>query len=277
MASILFSLLLSLLSHLKTLPTKCLERLRSPTKTRPNTTVPSKKTFLAAGKSGVVYGIGPERVLKEFHDKDASGIEHRVYQRLGTHPNIAKVLEIQPNGSIILERGTPLRKICRASPAYKVPIQTKVRWLIHAAEGYKYLHNRNIIHGDVGCHNWILIGEDCVKLIDFEGCSIDGEPAGSCYEWFSYRPSMPRVSQRTDIFAFGCAIYEILTGKPPYHELETSDDPYGEVEKLYETHRFPDVTGLPLGQLIQSCWYGDANSMSDVIQKLEAIRTEPLR
>lgn len=45
-----------------------------------------------------------------------------------------------------------------------------------------YLHSCDIIHSDVGCHNWILTGEDYVKLIDFEGCSIDGGPAGSCYE-----------------------------------------------------------------------------------------------
>lgn len=88
---------------------------------------------------------------------------------------------------------------------------------------------------------------------------------------------MPRVSRRTDIFAFGCAIYEVLTGRPPYYELETSDDPYEQVEELYANQRFPDAINLPLGPLIRSCWYGDIDSMSEVVQALEAFRTEPLR
>ena len=239
--------------------------------------LPNIVQFLAAGKSGVVHGIDPERVLKQFHDSDGGEIERRVYQRLGSHPNIAKLLDTWTDGSIILERGTPLRTICRASSADEIPIQTKVHWLRHAAEGYQYLHACGIIHSDIGCNNLILTGEDLVKLIDFEGCSIDGGPAGSCYEWFSYCPSMPRVSQRTDIFAFGCAIYEVLTGRPPHHELEASDDPYKQVEELYANQCFPNVTNLPLGDLIQSCWYGEINSMNKVIQELEVFRTRSLR
>jgi serine/threonine protein kinase len=269
--------LLSLLSLLKALPTKFLERLRPPSEIHPETILPDTRQFLAAGKSAVVYGIDSERVIKEFHDCEAGKIERQVYQRLGAHPHIAKLLEVRTDGSIILERGTPLRMICRAPFAKEIPIQTKVHWLRHAAEGHLYLHNRNIIHGDIGCHNWILTGEDNIKLIDFEGCSIDGGPAGSCYEWFSYCPSMPRVSQRTDIFAFGCAIYEVLTGRPPHYEFETSDEPCMQVEELYATGHFPEVTHLPLCKTIQGCWYGDISSMGEIIQELEASQTKPLR
>jgi len=265
---------ISLLSRLKALLSQCFEASRSLSKKHNNTALPDRLQFLAAGKSGIVYGIDTKRVLKEFHDDNGGEIERRVYQRLGSHPNIAKVLDIQTDGSIILERGTPLRTICQTSCTSEIPIRTKFRWLKDAAEGYRYLHACNVIHGDIGCNNLILTEGDHVKLIDFEGCSIDGGPAGSCYEWFSYCPSEPRVSQCTDIFAFGCAIYEILTGRPPYYELKASDDPYKQVEELYVNQRFPDVTNLPFGELIRSCWCGDVSSMSEVIVQLEAFRTE---
>ncbi|KAF2805098.1 kinase-like protein [Mytilinidion resinicola] len=251
-------------------------KLRSPSNTHLNTIPSNAREFLAAGKTGVVYGIDPERVLKEFHDSDGGEVERQVYQQLGSHPNVAKLLETQSDGSIILERGNSMRKICRASSANEIPIQTKVNWLRHAAEGYQHLHDRNIIHGDVGCSNLIITRDGLVKLIDFEGCSIDGGPAGSCYEWFSYRPSVPRVSRRTDIFAFGCVIYEVFTGRPPHHELEASDDRYRQVEELYTNNHFPDVTNIPFGQLIQSCWDGDFSSMDEVIQELKAFRRRPL-
>lgn len=116
----------------------------------------------------------------------------------------------------------------------------------------------------------ILTENDCLKIIDFEGCSIDGGLAGACYEWFSYRTSTPTVSRHTDIFAYGCVIYEIITGKPPYHEPEKSDDPTSLVEELYKNNQFPNVTHLPLGDLMQGCWHGTFNSMTEIIQTLEA-------
>jgi len=120
------------------------------------------------------------------------------------------------------------------------------------------------------CGPTVLMGSDCLKLIDFGGASIDGGEHGSCYQWYSYRRSKPAVSKQTDIFAFGCVIYEIVTGKNPYHEFEASDNRSHLVEQLYQENQFPDITNLPLGQLMQGCWHGTFNSMSEVVQALEA-------
>ena len=263
---------LSLFSILRALPTKCLTILHRPSNADTDSISYEKLQFLAAGKSGIVYGIDYKSILKEYLESDSGEVERRVYQRLGSHPNIAKLLRTRKDGSIVLERGKVLRTICRSPSVNKIPIQRKLRWLRHAAEGYQHLHDCNIIHADVGCNNLILTRKGYLKIIDFEGCSIDGEPADTCYEWFSYRPSIPRVTRRTDIFAFGCLIYEVMAGRPPHHELEASNDRYRQVEQLYANNHFPDVTSLPLGHLIQSCWHGDFNSMSEVIRELEAFR-----
>ena len=186
---------LSLFSILNALPTQCLEILHRPSNTDTDSISFEKLRFLAAGKSGIVYGIDHKRVLKEFQESDGGEVERRAYQRLGSHPNIAKLLSTRKDGSIILERGEVLQTICRSPSANEIPIQSKLRWLRDAAEGYQYLHECNIIHGDVGCNNMILTRKGYLKIIDFEGCSIDGGPADSCYEWFSYRPTKLRVSR----------------------------------------------------------------------------------
>lgn len=116
----------------------------------------------------------------------------------------------------------------------------------------------------------VLMRSDCLKLIDFGGVSIDGGQNGSCYQWYSYRRSNPEVSKQTDIFAFGCVIYEILTGRHPYYEFEASDNRSHLVEQLYKQNKFPDTTNLPLGQLMQGCWRGTFDSMTEVVQALEA-------
>ena len=167
-----------------TLTTKCLEKPQFSSNVEINSIPSETWTYLAAGKSGIVYGIDQQRVLKQFHDVDGKDVEHRAYERLGSHPNIAKLLGIQRDGSIILERGTVLRSICQYPSAGEISIQKKLSWLKHAAQGYQHLHDCDIIHGDVGCNNMIVTKEDYVKIIDLEGCSIDGESANSCYEWF---------------------------------------------------------------------------------------------
>ncbi|EDU49580.1 conserved hypothetical protein [Pyrenophora tritici-repentis Pt-1C-BFP] len=261
------SVIISLFTLIRKLPSRYFGKPPPPYETPPDAVVPETMPFLGAGKSGVVNGIDAERVLKRYHDDDGRETEHIVYKRLGSHPSIAKLLEIRTDGSIVLERGTPLRSICRGPSTNEIPIETKIRWLKQAAEGYQYLHSCGIIHGDVGSHNLILTKQDCIKLIDFEGCGVDGGGAMSCYEWFSYRPSMPRVSSDTDVFAFGCMIYELLTGRPPHYEFEGLDN---QVEELYEAQQFPDTTDLSLGQLIRNCWNSNASSMADIIRELDA-------
>ena len=231
--------------------------------------------FLAWGRSGVVYGIDKETVLKEYANPNSNEdvIERQAYDRLGSHPNIAKLHRTTSNGSIILERGQVLRSVCQSSSKH-VPLQEKLSWLRDLASRLLYIHKMGIIHADVGCHNAILTKKERVKIIDFEGCSIDGGEADSCYEWFSYRPSIPATSKQTDIFAFGCAMYEIMTGKLPHGDLETSECRDSLVEQRYKDNQFPDVANMPLGQLMNHCWDGTINSMEQVIQALEMASVE---
>ncbi|CBX96735.1 hypothetical protein LEMA_P110000.1 [Plenodomus lingam JN3] len=195
--------------------------------------------FLTAGGSGVIYAIDEERIFKEFHEEGID-VERRALERLGRHVNIVRCFGATQKG-LILERGRPIREVIGGSRTNQIPLHIKIRWLHEAAEGTRYMHDNGMIHADTGCNNWIIV-QGHLKIIDFEGSSIDGEDAGACYEWFSYKESSPRISRKTDIFAFGCAIYEVIT----------------------------DVENIPLGKLMQGCWNGTFNSMHEVFQELQA-------
>jgi len=266
---------LSFFSHMRTWPAKCLGILQRLRNTDPGLFSIHQLTYLSNGKSAIVYEIDKTRVLKVFAvDANQAAMEHQAYKRIGSHPNIVNLLATLKDGSIVLERGDVLRTVCRFPSANKIPIRRKLHWLTQAARGYQHLHDRNIIHADIGCNNMILTKEDDLKLIDFEGCSIDGGPADACYEWFSYRPSEPQVSRKTDIFAFGCAIYEVMTGRQPYHELQESAPGTNQVQQLYADNQFPDVTSIPLDEVILRCWLGEFDSMNEVIQGLEAFHPD---
>ncbi|KIW76720.1 hypothetical protein Z517_09164 [Fonsecaea pedrosoi CBS 271.37] len=142
------------------------------------------------------------------------------------------------------------------------------------AAGLQYLHSKGVVHADVGWQNVIVVNEDTsdqdsCRLIDSEGCGVDGNAANSCYEWFSYRLATPRVSEQTDIFACGCLVYELVTDTPLYRdEYKDSRHRDHEVEQLYLANRFPDLANWPLRRVIHDCWHGHFNTMADMIQAL---------
>lgn len=55
-------------------------------------------------------------------------------------------------------------------------------WIRDAAKGLQYVHQRGIVHAAVGCENMVLV-KDRLKMIDFEGCGIDGQEPTSAYKW----------------------------------------------------------------------------------------------
>lgn len=154
---------------------------------------------------------------------------------------------------------------------------TKLRWLIQAATGVAYLHSKGIIQADVGGHNMIVTQDGTLKIIDFEGCNVDGRPALSGYEWFSYRQSTPSVNRQTDIIAFGCVIFEIIVGHPPYQEYALLDDRTSIVEELYARNQFPHVEKSPLGWVILDCWTAELDSMDKVVHALRSTRPLTLK
>ena len=233
--------------------------------------MPTAEKFIAAGATGIVYSIDESTVMKQCADGDCTELdtERRAYERLGLHPSIAGYFGVTEDGStIILERGKCLRDMYQQVNTDDIPLCKKLRWANEAAVGLHYIHQNGIIHADVGCHNIILTQDDHLKFIDFAGSSIDGEAATVCYEWCSYRPSEPRISIQTDIFAYGCTMFEIETGRPPYHEFESHSDRTRHIEQLYRERKFPSVQHLIFDEIIQNCWDNKFRSMDEVIQAL---------
>ncbi|KAI1525131.1 SPS1 Serine threonine protein kinase [Pyrenophora tritici-repentis] len=230
--------------------------------------------YLAVGGSGTIYAINSARILKEFDDAGIH-MERRVSQRLGSdHVNIVRCLGQTRDGKgLVYERGRSVREVLRGGNGSDggdsgIPLETRAAWLIEAAEGTQYMHDQGIIHADTGCHNWIIVGEH-LKIIDFEGSSLDGGDAAASYEWFSYKESSPRISVKTDIFAFGCAVYEVVAGKQPYDKLIVFEDRMLRAKKLYAEGQFPHVEGLPLGGLMLAFWKACFDSMQQVVRELQ--------
>ena len=167
------------------------------------------------------------------------------------------VFEYMPNGSLsaFLESET------------KISAAQQLKWCVEAAEAVVLLHSHGIIHADIRPENMVLDEMLGLRIIDLSGSSIDGKPPLSLESTRFYLPrnrkdEMP-CSVITDLFALGSSIYQIMTRRQPYEDLDDDD-----VEARYARKDFPPVGSIPYGNIIKRCWICEFGSAQEVLDSL---------
>ena len=177
-----------------------------------------------------------------------------------------------------MPRGT-LRDHLREAAALNtttITLTEKLQWACDAAESLHLLHSHGIIHSNLKPENLLLDSNSRLKIIDFSGSSFDGI-VGSAVEstrFYLPRPLKQPPTIRTDLFALGSTIYEIMTSRQPYEDLEddeVEDLEDDEVEALYSQQVFPSVQGFPCGQVISDCWRCEVRTAEEVMLRLKGV------
>lgn len=144
------------------------------------------------------------------------------------HPNIVKVYGFEYVGNrsfLILQYidGEPLdrrlQRFGRLDPVETVRIATGVLNALECA------HNNNIVHRDIKPSNILLDANGFPYLGDFgivlamneQRMTKAGTVMGTSYYMSPEQITTPaRVDHRADIYSFGCVLYEMLCGRPPF-------------------------------------------------------------
>ncbi|PWY91803.1 kinase-like protein [Aspergillus sclerotioniger CBS 115572] len=198
--------------------------------------------------------------------------EKRIYERLDRHPYILRYYGEYsqgnglPNGLVFQYQraGTLMDNLALS----KYP-EKRTQWPVQAAEALRFIHTKNVIHSDFGCHNFLIQKDGSLALADFGGSRIDNISAAVSYPTRYARPcSDDSVSTEIDdLFALGMIIYEISV-----KHLLYADRPSREIRKSLHQHEFPDLdTVTPnLQVVIRKCWSNGYQTAEEVIRDLEA-------
>ena len=217
--------------------------------------------------------------------------EARVLATLN-HPHIAQVYGLEdsvagPAIAMELVPGTTLRDRLRTGVAR----ETALRLAQQIASALDAAHEKGIIHRDLKPGNIMVTPEGAAKVLDFGLAKTSAEPEaatdhettlaatveGTVVGTPAYMsPEQVRgqvVDRRTDIWAFGCVLYELLAGKPAFKGESSSDL----VAAILE--REPDWSALPadtpyLRRLAQRCLEKDRRrrlrDIGDALSELES-------
>ncbi|MDX1741043.1 MAG: protein kinase, partial [Rhodothermales bacterium] len=254
---------------------------------------------LGAGGMGIVYRAEDTRLGRDVAIKfllSGPSVTDEIRDRFITearaaaalnHPNIATVHGIGEDGEdtfIVMEfvQGEELRTRIEAG---SVDVDNAFEIALQIAEGLRAAHEQGIVHRDIKSANIMVLPDGRAKILDFGLARMEGSTMmtsmGVSMGTVAYMsPEQARgeaVDHRTDIWAFGVVLYEMLTGRMPfpgayeqsvmYAIFNEAPAPLTELEDAVGKAFAPIINRLLSKEVSER--YG---SMADVIADLKALR-----
>ncbi len=167
----------------------------------------------------------PRQIAASDEERERFKIEAQAAAALN-HPNIATIYaieEVDDDMFIVMEyiEGEELRKKVASE---QLSVNSVIDIATQIAEGLKAAHAKGITHRDIKSSNIMVTESGQVKIMDFGLAKIGGEiqltKAGMTLGTAAYMsPEQARgeeVDYRTDIWALGVVLYEMLTTQLPF-------------------------------------------------------------
>ncbi|KAF9779192.1 kinase-like domain-containing protein [Thelephora terrestris] len=165
----------------------------------------------------------------------------------------------------------------------------RLQLLNDAATGLEYMHNLNMVHGDLKGANILINQSHRACLADFGLSTIvtiehnnigantsSNSVLGGTHRWMSpelldpsrFGASGDRPTKKSDCYALGMVVYEVLSGKSPYWGITNQVrlmDAITEGYRPKEPDRAENLSFTDgLWEILQQCWLTDASARPDV-------------
>src|SRR5580658_8167301 len=245
------------------------------------------QSLLGSGGMGEVYRARDARlnrivaikVLPKSYSADADLLQRFVQEARAAaalnHPNILSIFDIgEERGApyIVSEllEGQTLRERIRSGP---LSSRKAIDYALQVARGLAAAHEKGIVHRDLKPENLFLTNDDRVKILDFglakltrpetsggadePTMQVNTEP-GQVMGTVGYMsPEQVRgktADHRSDIFAFGSILYEMLSGQRAF-QGETPADTMSAILKEEPTELSETARNVPpaLERIVRHC------------------------
>jgi len=187
------------------------------------------------------------------------------------HPNIALIHDIieqdEGTGYLVLEH-IPGQTLAERIAGKPLKLEDALSIGLQVAEAVAAAHENGVVHRDLKPGNIKVTPDGRVKVLDFglaktsvsrsattieltvtQAGRVIGTPAYMSPEQARGKPT----DRRTDIWSFGCVLYEMLTGKVPFEGETTTDTIARIIEREPDWDRLPTTTPPNIRVLLRRC------------------------
>jgi serine/threonine protein kinase/tetratricopeptide (TPR) repeat protein len=215
------------------------------------------------------------------------------------HANIAAIHglhEVEGIGFLCMELvpGEDLAQRLRSGP---LPVEEALAMGVQVAEALEATHEAGVIHRDLKPANVSIAPNGRVKILDFglakslaapfeddsgsaptvsSAPTRDNQVMGTVAYMSPEQARGKALDERSDIWAFGCVLYETISGRPAFGGETASDRLAAVLKEEPDWSKLPNATPASLRQVLERCLNKDSakrpRSMSEVREALASIR-----
>jgi Tol biopolymer transport system component len=249
---------------------------------------------IGAGGMGEVYQahdtkLGRDVAIKVLpeafaHDAERLSRFQREAKMLAAlnHPNIATIHGLEQSGDtsyLVMELVSGETLSDRVKRDGAVPIEETLAIAKQIAEALEAAHEKGIIHRDLKPANVKVTPEGKVKVLDFGlakafagdatiedignsptlsmAATMQGVILGTAAYMSPEQARGKSVDKRTDIWAFGCVLYELLSGKASFQGEDITDILAAVVRAEPDWNHLPPSTPTKIRDLLRRCLQKD--------------------
>ena len=222
------------------------------------------------------------KVLPEELAQDAGRLArlHREGEVLASlnHPNVAQIYGLEKDGAVtalvmeIVEGPTLANRLMAGA----LPLEEALSIAKQIADALEAAHEHGVVHRDLKPSNVAVRTDGSVKVLDFGLARVmapvdrpmsavdshmltmtdqtrPGVILGTPLYMSPQQAVGAPVDKRVDIWAFGCVLYEVLTGKPAFGGQTLSEILAGVLERNPDWSALPTKTPTTVRRLLRRC------------------------
>jgi eukaryotic-like serine/threonine-protein kinase len=196
------------------------------------------------------------------------------------HPRIVSlydICDVDGRSALVMQyvEGRTLRAVIARAP---LPLKDALAYGVQLADGVWWAHTHGVVHRDLKPDNIMTADDGSVKILDFGVAkqmpttqpadaltrtvtgvrTRDGQIIGTPAYMSPEQVRGEAVDKTADIWAFGCVLYEMLTGRQAFASQTFADTVAAILEREPDWNALPPKTPIKIRDLLRRCLRKDS-------------------